>query len=207
MEIITSYFKDLSSGMINQFGKLFEIYTNWNKKINLISRKDIENLYIHHILHSLSIAKVIQFVDNTKIIDIGTGGGFPGIPLAIILPNVNFYLVDSIGKKINVVNNIIYEINLKNAIATHSRIEDIKDKFDFAVGRAVTSIPKLVSLVQNNFLSESYNPLKNGILYLKGEDITNEVKHINRNYRVFKLSDIFNESYFKSKIIIHIEMA
>ncbi|MBN2520404.1 MAG: 16S rRNA (guanine(527)-N(7))-methyltransferase RsmG [Bacteroidales bacterium] len=206
MEIIASYFKDLSPSMINQFGKLFELYRNWNKKINLISRKDIENLYIHHVLHSLSIAKVIQFIDNTKIVDIGTGGGFPGIPLAIIFPNVNFYLIDSTRKKINVVNNIIQEINLKNAIAIHNRIEDIKDKFDFAVGRAVTSVSKLISLVSNNFLTENRNSLKNGIIYLKGEEITNEVKHMNRNYKVFKISDIFNECYFKSKIIIHIEM-
>ena len=206
MEIIASYFKDLSPSMINQFGKLFELYSNWNKKINLISRKDIENLYIHHVLHSLSIAKVIQFIDNTKIVDIGTGGGFPGIPLAIIFPNVNFYLIDSTRKKINVVNNIIQEINLKNAIAIHNRIENIKDKFDFAVGRAVTSVSKLISLVSNNFLTENRNSLKNGIIYLKGEEITNEVKHMNRNYKVFKISDIFSECYFKSKIIIHIEM-
>ena len=206
MDIIAKYFNDLSKIQVSQFGKLFELYNYWNTRINVISRKDINNLYINHILHSLSIAKIIKFTNKTTIMDVGTGGGLPGIPLAIYFPEVQFYLIDSIGKKINVVKNISKKLNLQNIRADKIRVEEVKEKFDFIISRAVTSLPKFISLVKNKIKPKSNNELPNGILYLKGADYSKEIKQISKEYKAFSISEIFEEIYFETKYIIHIKL-
>ena len=206
MEIIAKYFKDLSSEQVNQFGKLYELYSYWNERINLISRKDIQNFYLHHVLHSLAIAKVIRFSNETEIMDAGTGGGFPGIPLSIYFPKVQFHLIDSIGKKIKVVNQIIKTLNLNNVYAEQARIEKINNCYDFIISRAVSSLPKFLPLVKNNFKVESKNQLNNGILYLKGGIFTDELKQINKDVKIYQLIEYFKEDYFKTKSLIHIKM-
>jgi 16S rRNA (guanine527-N7)-methyltransferase len=206
MKIITRYFNDLSPVMINQFSNLYELYAYWNEKINVISRKDIQNLYTHHILHSLSIAKIIKFSNSTKIMDVGTGGGFPAIPLAIHFPDVNFYLIDSVGKKIKVVNAIVHELGLKNVVAEQIRAQEVTSKYDFILSRAVMSLPEFINLVNNKIGKEKKNQLNNGILYLKGGDLSTEINQIKQKYRIFKISDFFVEEYFKNKVIVHVEM-
>lgn len=203
MEIILKYFPNLSEIQKEQFSKLQGLYEQWNVHINLISRKDIENLYLKHVLHSLSIAKVIDFADGTKILDVGTGGGFPGIPLAIFFPNVEFLLVDSIGKKINVVKEIADKIGIKNLKAEHKRAEQVMGKFDFVVSRAVTKMKVFQQWVRKKISSKRKNILNNGILYLKGGDLSYELKGI-KNANIYDISKYFEEDFFETKKIVYI---
>ncbi|HLN54110.1 MAG TPA: 16S rRNA (guanine(527)-N(7))-methyltransferase RsmG [Lentimicrobium sp.] len=204
MEIINKYFPDLDNEQIEQFNSLESLYSTWNKAINVISRKDIDNLYVNHVLHSLSIAKVIRFAPYTSIIDVGTGGGFPGIPLAIMFPKTNFHLVDSIGKKIKVVEEISKSLNLKNVTVEQSRIEDITFKYDFIISRAVTNLPDFVKITKKNITKRSINPLHNGILYLKGGEIHDEIKATGGKSMVYHLSRYFEEPFFETKYLIHL---
>ena len=203
MQIIHKYFSDLSEKQIKQFSDLQELYEHWNAQINVISRKDIDELYTNHILHSLAIAKVIQFKKGTSILDIGTGGGFPGIPLAILFPETDFLLVDSIGKKIKVVNEIANSIDLKNLRAEHKRAEQVNGQFDFVVSRAVTKMKIFQQWVRKRISINHKNTLFNGILYLKGGDLTDELKGIN-NVDVYDISNFFEEDFFESKKVVHI---
>lgn len=201
--LIEKYF-ELNENQKQQFALLGELYPEWNSKINVISRKDIEHLYTNHILHSLAIAVVADFVDNTDIIDIGTGGGFPGIPLAILFPKVNFYLVDSIGKKITVVKEIASALNLKNVKAEQIRAENTDKKFDFVVSRAVTAFPKFVGFTKKMFKKENKNELANGILYLKGGDFYGEIAQYKQKVMVKDISDMFEEEFYLTKKIIYL---
>ncbi len=204
MEIITKYFKDLTSSQIDSFVKLNDLYRKWNEAINVISRKDIDNLYLHHVLHSLAIAKIIKFSPGTSIIDVGTGGGFPGIPLAILFPETNFHLVDSIGKKIKVVNEVATSLGLENVTATQNRIEEIVFRYDFVISRAVISLPEFVQLTKKNITRRSINPLHNGILYLKGGDLKEELIKTGVKNKVYPLSEFFEESFFETKHLVHL---
>ena len=203
MTIIQKYFNDLTNEQLSQFAKLELLYKDWNSKINVISRKDIDELYLRHVLHSLSIAKLISFKDNTSILDVGTGGGFPGIPLAILFPNCRFHLVDSIQKKINVVNNVVKELDLKNVKTSCIRVEAIFEKNDFVVSRAVTNMKDFVSWIKYNINKKSFNDLKNGVLYLKGGDLKEELKSF-KNVKTFELSDFFNEDFFNEKKVVYL---
>jgi len=205
MQIIKKYFPDLSQYQIKQFEQLQNLYREWNSKINVISRKDIENLYEKHILHSLGIAKIIKFKKGTKILDVGTGGGFPGIPLAIIFPDSKFTLIDSIGKKIKVVNAIADELKLSNVKTIQIRAENINDKFDFIVSRAVTSLPVFYNWVNKKIMKKSFNDIDNGILYLKGGDIDKELKILKKQYSIYELNKYFTEDFFNTKKIIYIK--
>lgn len=204
MELIQKYFPKLNNNQIDQFNSLDELYRHWNQAINVISRKDIDNLQIHHILHSLSIASVIQFAEGTSVIDVGTGGGFPGIPLAIMFPEVEFHLVDSIGKKIKVVNDVKNSLGLNNVTATQNRIEEINFRYDFVVSRAVTALPDFASLVKKNITKRSINPLHNGILYLKGGDFSDELKKTSAKSMIYPLEKIYGEPFFETKYLIHL---
>ena len=202
MQIIHKYFPDLTEKQIEQFTDLQELYEHWNAQINVISRKNMDTLYTNHILHSLAIAKVIQFEKGTKILDIGTGGGFPGIPLAILFPEVDFLLVDSIGKKIKVVNEVSNAIGLTNVIALHERAENIKDTFDFVVSRAVTNMTDFKKWVKGKFNNTHNNTLNNGVLYLKGGDLSEELRGI--SHSKYKIADLFEEEFFETKKVIYI---
>jgi len=204
MKIILKYFPELTEKQYEQFALLSDLYKEWNEKINVISRKDIEELYERHILHSLAIAKIIQFRPNTSILDVGTGGGFPGIPLAIMFPDCNFHLVDSIRKKITVVNEISKSIELKNIKAEQARAEKLKDNYDFIVSRAVTAFPSFYNWVKNKTNSNSQNELKNGILYLKGGDLSEELKNFQSKITSYNIAEFFTESFFETKKIIHL---
>jgi len=206
LALIQKYFKELSPAQIEQFSKLQDLYADWNSKINVISRKDLDNLYERHVLHSLAIAKVNDFSPNSKILDVGTGGGFPGIPLAILYPECEFHLVDSIGKKIKVVNQVSASLGLKNLKASHLRAEDVKEKFDFIVSRAVTKLPSFIKWVQNKFLSRYENPKPNGILYLKGGDLEQEIKESNQIVDEYLISDFFSEDFFLTKKVLYVRM-
>jgi 16S rRNA (guanine527-N7)-methyltransferase len=203
-ELIYHYFPDLSQTQKDQFEALDEQYRFWNARINLISRKDIDMLYLHHILHSLAIAKVISFLPNEKILDVGTGGGFPGIPLAIMFPETNFHLVDSIGKKIKVVQEVTLALGLKNVRSTHARAEHIDDKFHFVVSRAVTKLADFYPWVKGKFEKKSMNTLQNGILYLKGGDLDQEIKESGLNTESIPLPNYFKEDYFDTKYVVYI---
>ena len=204
-EIIFSYFPDLSSKQKEQFVELEELYNFWNQQINVISRKDFENFYMHHVLHSLAIAKIIRFKDFTEIMDAGTGGGFPGIPLAIMFPEAKFYLVDSIGKKIKVVNEVAASLGLDNVKARQIRMEQLDSSFDFIISRAVTALPDFVRWTAYKFHRKSFNKLKNGILYLKGGDIQAELNSIKGfKKHVFNLADYLDEPFFETKKLVHI---
>ena len=203
MKLIQKYFKDLTEEQISQFIKLETLYIDWNSKINVISRKDIDELYLRHVVHSLSIAKLISFKENTTLLDVGTGGGFPGIPLAILFPNCNFHLVDSIQKKINVVNVIVKELELKNVKTSCCRAESVKDKYDFIISRAVTNMSDFVSWIKYNVNKKSFNDLKNGVLYLKGGDLKEELISF-KNIKTYELSDFFNEDFFQEKKIVYL---
>ena len=202
MQIIHKYFPDLTEKQIEQFTDLQELYQHWNAKINVISRKNMDSLYTNHILHSLAIAKVIQFEKGTKILDIGTGGGFPGIPLAILFPEVDFLLVDSIGKKIKVVNEVSSAIGLTNVISLHERAENIKDTFDFVVSRAVTNMTDFKKWVKGKFNNTHNNTLNNGILYLKGGDLLEELRGI--SHTKYEIANLFEEEFFETKKVIYI---
>ncbi len=204
MEVVEKYFPELSGNQRKQYGALFDLYMLWNDKINVISRKDIEQLYERHVLHSLAIAKIIDFVPGTLVLDVGTGGGFPGIPLAIFFPEVNFYLVDSIAKKIKVVNAVSEAIGLKNLKAGHQRVQQVKEKYDFIVSRAVTNLPDFLNWTKGKNLPESKNKLQNGIIYLKGGDFNEELLKVNKKFTVFTISDFFEEAFFETKKVVHI---
>lgn len=198
------YFPNLSEEQIRQFTALRELYTDWNSKINVISRKDIDNLYEHHILHSLGIAKVIKFAPGTNIMDLGTGGGFPGIPLAILFPECKFHLVDSIGKKIKVATEVSNSIGLKNVKLSHSRGEEIKDKYHFVVTRAVMPLIDLMKTVKKNIGNEQFNLLPNGIIALKGGELNAEMASMKNICTTWDLKDYFNEEFFETKKVVHV---
>lgn len=206
MEIVTKYFTGLTDQQINQFGQLGSLYHEWNSKINVISRKDIEQLYERHVLHSLAIAKIIRFKPGTSVLDVGTGGGFPGIPLAILFPETSFLLIDSIGKKIKVVNEVASALNLTNVKAEHIRVEDVHQKFDFVVSRAVTAFPRFVEMVQNKVAAKSNNELPNGILYLKGGVFEEEINPYKQHLQVYNLQSFFQEEFFETKRLIHMTL-
>lgn len=204
MDIILKYFPDISEEQKRQFSALYDLYVDWNSKINVISRKDIENLYLHHVLHSLAIAKLIQFTDGTKIMDVGTGGGFPGVPLAILFPKCEFLLVDSIGKKIRVATEVSSAIGLKNIQFRHCRAEEEKGKFDFVVSRAVMPLPDLVKIAKKNISKDQHNALPNGIICLKGGNLDSEMTPFKKAAEADDLSMYFEEEFFKTKKIVYV---
>lgn len=205
-DIISHYFPDLTTKQKAQFEALLPLYREWNSQINVISRKDIDELYERHVLHSLGIAKVISFIPGSKVLDVGTGGGFPGIPLAIMFPETDFVLVDSIGKKIKVVNAISDSLGLKNVKAIHSRVEQVNDQFDFVVSRAVTRLKPFYQWVKNKFKVEQRNELKNGILYLKGGDLEEELKEAKKRNKLFELNSFFKEDFFQTKKVVYVHV-
>ena len=205
MERISNYFKGLTEGQLQQFNRLEALYKHWNSLINVISRKDIDELYLRHVLHSLGIAKVQHFKPNTHILDVGTGGGFPGIPLAIMFPESKFYLVDSIGKKIKVVQEVVSSLGLKNVKAEHTRAEKVKGEYDFIVSRAVTNMDDFVKWTRKKVAKKQYHELKNGILYLKGGDLTEELANFSKA-TIYNLSDYYMEDFFESKKVVHIPL-
>lgn len=205
MDEILRQFPDLSSVQIEQFSMLEELYKDWNSKINVISRKDIDELYTRHVLHSLAIAKVQQFAKDSCVLDVGTGGGFPGIPLAILFPEANFYLIDVIAKKIKVVNEVAQAIGLQNLKAEQKRAELVSEKFDFIVSRAVTNMPDFVNWVKGKIKKENKHKLKNGILYLKGGDLTEELKSFPKAIE-YNISDFFNEDFFETKKVVYLPL-
>ncbi len=205
MKILTKYFDNLTEEQIAQFEKLKDLYTEWNAQINVISRKDIDELYLRHVLHSLGIAKVQPFKPGARILDIGTGGGFPGIPLAILFPETQFLLVDSTGKKIKVVQGVAEALGLTNVIANHMRAENVNGEFDFIVSRAVTNMKDFVKWTKNKVKAKSVHALKNGVLYLKGGDLTEELASFDRA-KLFDLTDYFEEEFFETKKVVHISI-
>lgn len=203
MEFIQKYFHGLTDQQLTQFAKLQELYQDWNLKINVVSRKDIDELYLRHVLHSLGIAKVIQFLPGSKVMDVGTGGGFPGIPLAILFPETQFHLVDSIGKKIKVVNEVAEGLGLKNVKTTHGRVEEVKDTYDFIVSRAVAQMETFVNWTKGKISKQQKHPLKNGILYLKGGDLTEELA-LYTTAKIYDLPSFFEEEFFDTKKVVHL---
>lgn len=201
---IEKYFPSLTARQIQQFNSLPGLYEFWNNQINVISRKDIEQLFERHVLHSLGIAKVISFLPGEKVLDVGTGGGFPGIPLAILFPNTQFHLVDSIGKKIKVVQEVAKALGLKNITATHQRAEEITDNFDFVISRAVTRLKEFYPWVKGKFNAQSKNVMPNGILYLKGGDLADEIKESGLKVKQYYLKDYFEEEFFETKQVVYI---
>ncbi len=206
VKIIQFYFPNLDQNQIHQFEILKDLYLDWNSKINVISRKDTENFYVRHVLHSLSIAKFIDFKKNTKIMDVGTGGGFPGIPLAIYFKDSSFTLVDSIGKKIKVVDQIIVDLEIKNVNSKIERAENISEKFDFIVSRAVTQLEKFCPWIEQNIGKSNKNEIQNGIIYLKGGDLKEEIQKITKkyNFKIEKIINYFEDSFFESKSILYL---
>ncbi len=206
MKCIETYFPQLTEKQREQFAALGELYTDWNSKINVISRKDIENLYPHHILHSLGIAKVLNFVDGTTLLDVGTGGGFPGIPLAILFPNCQFHLVDRIGKKITVARSVAEAIGLTNVTFQHGSVEEVKTEYDFVVSRAVMPLGDLLKLVRKNVKREQQNALPNGLICLKGGDLQAEVQPVKKTSIVYDLKEYFKEEYFDTKKVVYVQI-
>ncbi|MEA1877148.1 MAG: 16S rRNA (guanine(527)-N(7))-methyltransferase RsmG [Bacteroidota bacterium] len=204
MDIILKYFPELNPVQIDRYRKLESLYQDWNNKINVLSRKDMDQLYERHVLHSLSIARFHSFTDNTQILDVGTGGGFPGIPLAIFFPACKFTLVDSIGKKIKVVNGVIEALELDNTIALQARAETLPGKYHFIVSRAVTAMPKFLPWVKNRFRKDQNGKLKNGIIALKGGDLIEELKPFHKKTRIIDLNDYFEEEFFDTKRIVYL---
>ncbi|MDY8138809.1 16S rRNA (guanine(527)-N(7))-methyltransferase RsmG [Aquimarina sp. 2201CG5-10] len=203
MDILLKYFPDLTEEQKSQFSKLKNLYTEWNAKINVISRKDIESLYERHVLHSLGIAKTMKFKEGTQVLDVGTGGGFPGIPLAILFPDTRFYLIDVIAKKIKVVNEVASALELKNIKAEQRRAGTFDDRFDFIVSRAVTNMPDFVKWIRKNIAKKSRNELQNGILYLKGGDLTEELAAFPKAVQ-YDLSDYFEEEFYETKKVVYL---
>lgn len=206
IDLIKNYFPDLTPIQVMQFEKIAGLYKEWNDKINVISRKDIDNIYINHVLHSLGIAKVISFKPGANVLDVGTGGGFPGIPLAILFPQTHFHLVDSIGKKITVVTEVAMALGLKNVKAEQARAEQLKGKYDFIVSRAVTRMKEFHGWIQHKVKAESVHGLDNGILYLKGGDLDEEMNELKRPYSVYNLPDYFKEEFFETKKVIYVPL-
>lgn len=203
-QIILKYFPSLSAQQQKQFEQLEELYKHWNEQINVISRKDIDELYVRHVLHSMAIAKVIQFKKGSNILDVGTGGGFPGIPLAILFPEANFHLVDSIGKKIKVVKAVAQALELTNVTAEQARAETLKDKYDFVVSRAVTRLKPFYQWVRNKFKPESKHKITNGILYLKGGDLSAELKEAKKKHKLHDLTNFYQEEFFETKKVVYV---
>lgn len=204
MDIILKYFPELSEVQKDRFKQLFPLYANWNSKINVISRKDFDHLYERHVLHSLSISKIIQFNKGTTVMDAGTGGGFPGIPLAILFPDVKFHLVDSTGKKIKVVSEVANALELSNVNAEKARVEEISGKYDFIISRAVTSLPEFTKWVYKHISIKNQNTIPNGILYIKGGDIKDELEQVNLRTKIYPVKQYFEEPFFETKHVIHI---
>lgn len=204
MDIILKYFPNLSEVQQQQFAALYDLYTDWNSKINVISRKDITNLYEHHVLHSLGIAKVMQFRPETTVMDLGTGGGFPGIPLAILFPETHFHLVDSIGKKVKVSTEIANAIGLKNVTTRHCRAEEEKQLFDFVVSRAVMPLTDLLKIIRKNIKKEQHNALPNGLICLKGGELEREVMPVKHQTLMYDLKDYFEEEFFETKKVVYV---
>ena len=206
MKVIQTYFPELNEQQCQQLEALYDLYTDWNAKINVISRKDIENLYLHHVLHSLGIVKMLRFKDGSSVMDVGTGGGFPGIPLAIFFPNVQFHLVDSIGKKIKVGQAVAEAIGLKNITLRHCRVEEEKEKYDFVVSRAVMPLADLVKLVRKNIKKEQQNALPNGLICLKGGELQHEILPFRNQALSLELGDYFKEEFFKTKKVVYVPL-
>ena len=206
MELINKYFPSITSEQRERFAALDALYRDWNSKINVISRKDIDNLYEHHILHSLGIAKLIAFKPGSRIMDLGTGGGFPGIPLAIMFPDVQFHLVDSIGKKIRVCDEVRTALGLTNVTTEWNRAENVKDKFDFVVSRAVMPLADLVKLIRKNIAKDSHNAMPNGLICLKGGELANEVMPMKSHTLITDLSDYFEEEFFETKKVVYVSL-
>jgi len=204
MEIILKYFPQLTERQKEQFAALYDLYTDWNSKINVISRKDITNLYEHHVLHSLGIAKVINFRPGTEVMDLGTGGGFPGIPLAILFPDVQFHLVDSIGKKVKVATEVTQAIGLENVTTRHCRAEEETRKFDFVVSRAVMPLADLIKIIRKNIKKEQQNALPNGLICLKGGELSHEILPVKHKSMLHELKNDFQEEYFDTKKVVYV---
>jgi 16S rRNA (guanine527-N7)-methyltransferase len=205
MDLINKYFPNLTALQKERFSALQALYSEWNAKINVISRKDIDNLYLHHVLHSLAVAKIIEFAPMTMVLDVGTGGGFPGIPLAILFENVEFHLIDTIGKKINVVKAIAESLKLNNVEARQERAEQVPNGlYDFVISRGVTKALPLYEWIKNKFSKNQYNKLPNGILLLKGGDLSEELKELKRRYKIYELKDYFEEEFFETKKVVYI---
>ena len=205
MELILKYFPQLTEIQKDRFAQLRELYEDWNVKINVVSRKDIDELYLRHVLHSLGIAKVQPFLPETNVLDVGTGGGFPGVPLAILFPEVNFHLVDSIGKKIKVVDEVVDGLGLTNVKTTNARVEEISGQYDFIISRAVAQMETFVHWVRGRVAKKSRHELKNGILYLKGGDLTEELKYFPKA-TIYELRDYFEEDFFETKSVVHLPL-
>lgn len=206
LELIWNYFPNLSDQQRRQMVELYALYTDWNAKINVISRKDIDNLYEHHVLHSLAIAKILPFADGTSVVDVGTGGGFPGIPLAIVFPQVQFHLVDSIGKKVRVASEVAQAIGLANCTFAHARMEEVKTKFDFVVSRAVMPLGDLVRLVRKNISATQRNALPNGLICLKGGELDREIFPFRHTATLYSVSEWFAEPYFETKKAVYLPL-
>ncbi len=203
MELILKYFPNLTKDQIHKFELLESLYKDWNLKINVVSRKDIDELYLRHVLHALAIAKVIVFKDDSRIMDVGTGGGFPGIPLAIMFPECSFHLVDSIAKKLKVVNSVVEGLGLTNVKTTHTRVEEINETYDFIVSRAVAAMPTFVHWTKGKIAKQQNNELKNGILYLKGGDLTEELKDY-KAITIYNIKDFYSEDFYNTKKVVHL---
>ena len=204
VSLITKYFPNITDKQLHQFRQLHELYSFWNCQINVVSRQDVENLYEKHVLHSLGIAKVIKFKSGTEILDVGTGGGFPGIPLAILFPESKFHLVDSIGKKIKVVNEVSQAIGLKNLTSQHERAENVVNNYDFIVSRAVTRLKPFYGWIKDKVTKNQFNDLQNGILYLKGGDLSEELEEFGGKYEQYNLAEYFTENFFETKKVVYV---
>ncbi len=207
IELIATYFEGIDQKKLKQFEALQPIYEEWNAKINVISRKDLGNFYVNHVLHALAIARLIQFKPNSEVMDLGTGGGFPGIPLAIMFPDSHFHLVDSIGKKLKVVDAVVESLKLKNVTTEHNRVEKVQQQFDFVISRAVAQTGELINWTNNKFLPHHFHNLSNGLLLLKGGDLTQELKQAKgKKTMAWAISDFFKEAFFAEKKIVYVQM-